>query len=439
MGTATQHGDAASSDTTPLAGPGTRPVSSTFTPLGATCASVLIGSDGMPQALCNTNADLSPVVHLLDPAGGASVASLALAKGELFTGVYGYVDEADRLVAVDGDRNVVRVGHDRGGPDGSWRLFVAEPTPIGRYVDVHCGAPRCDSVVSAAPGYGGGVWFVTAGGTVGIVDTTTGVGGSIALPPGERIANSISTAPEGMAVATGHALYLVGVDGQGSPEVLWRREYDRGPGRKPGQLSWGTGATPTFFGPATGTDYVAITDNAVPEANLLVYRTATGERVCSIPVVDGTENSPIGSGTAVVVASTFGYPYPALPSDAGPSVPPTAGFTGGMTRVDIDADGAGCERTWTTDVRSAAVPKLSLADGRIYTVSRTGPGDGFEHTVIDAETGEVQARRPLATGPAFDTLQMAGNLAPGQVIYQPTVTGVHRVTPKEAPAADPPR
>lgn len=59
------------------------------------------------------------------------------------------------------------------------------------------------------------------------------------LPTGERVDNSISTAPEGTAVATDHALYLLAADDTGVPHVVRRRPYDRGPARKPGQLSPG--------------------------------------------------------------------------------------------------------------------------------------------------------------------------------------------------------
>ncbi|MFD0331903.1 hypothetical protein ACFQZC_36455 [Streptacidiphilus monticola] len=105
------------------------------------------------------------------------------------------------------------------------------------------------------------------------------------------------------------------------------RPYDRGPGRKPGQLSWGTGATPSFFGPGDGTEYVTITDNAAPHENLLVYRVAGGPTpVCTTPVLtqyaaSGTEDAVIASGSSVFVTDTYGYPYPALPAGAPPASP----------------------------------------------------------------------------------------------------------------------
>ena len=432
VGTATQHGDTEASDTSPFAGPGTGPIDAKLNILGANCSSLLIGSDGMVQALCSAPPNLAPVVHLLDAATGSSLASITLPTGGTFSGVYGYLDEADRMVAIDGDRNLVRVGHDRSGPDGAWRLFVSESTSIGSAVDEHCGAPRCDTVVAPTPDYSGKIWFATQRGTIGVVDTDVGTTRTLTLDRGEGVANSISTSPEGMSVATTHALYMLNADSSGNPTILWRKEYDRGPGRKPGQLSWGTGTTPTFFGPRNGTEYLAIVDNAAPTENLLVYKATSGELVCSIPAVDGTENSPIGSGNSLVVTSTFGYPYPL---NLGPSVPPAAQFTGGMTRIDVNASGTGCDKKWTSNVRSAAGPKLSTADGNIYTVAQSltadASGDRYDYAVIDGQTGQVKSSQFLGTGTTSNALQLPANISSDGVLYQGTVAGLYRIAPTQ--------
>lgn len=426
-GTATMHGDSGSSDTTPLAGPGDGPVDVASIDLGAVCPTVLIGSDGYPVALCTRVSDVRPVVHLLDPDDGAPLASLEVTAGSLFGGVYGYLDDHDRMVLVDGDADLLRIGHRRDGP--GWALEVTERTPLADSV------PAGDTVTSVAPDYAGGVWFATGGGTVGLVDTGTGSTRTLALGDGERVSNSISTAPAGMTVATDHALYLLDAGPDGQPEVRWRLAYDRGPARKPGQLSWGTGSTPTFFGPTDGADYVAVVDNADPQVHLVVVRATgpdAGRQVCA-PVVlarggPGSENSPIGAGDTVVVASTYGYVYPRLPEDAGPSRPATAPFTGGMTRVDVAPDGAGCEVVWDTDVRSAAVPRLSTADGTITTITEADGAAGYAYAVIDAATGDLLAEQNLGASVA-DPLQLAGTIGPDRVLYQGTVGAVLRITP----------
>ncbi|MGW8995537.1 hypothetical protein ACWGRF_37135 [Streptomyces zhihengii] len=432
-GAAAMHGDSASSDTTPLAGPGTGPLTSRRTALQSACPTVLAGSDGIPVAVCTGMFDRAPHVHLLDPATGASVTTLDLEKSSILGGIYSYLDHLDRLVVADGSGDLLRIAHARDA-EGRWQLRIVERTPFGAAL------AEGDSVVGLAPDWQGRVWFATALGVVGTVDTATGAVRHRAL--GEGVANSISTAPGGTAVATDRALYLLTAGADGAPRTEWRRAYDQGPSRKPGRLSRGTGATPTFFGPRTGAEYLAITDNAASQEKLIVLTADGGRTVCELPVLaadgSGTENSPVGHGNSVYVADTYGYPYPAVPEGAGDAVPATAPFRGGVTRVDIEPDGEGCAVRWTSAVRSAAVPKLSVADGRLYTVERTGVIDPtrtgildrFDAVSLDSATGRVTGRHHLGTGFLFDTLQMAGNVTAPGVLWQGTVTGILRIAPK---------
>ncbi|MFF7330009.1 hypothetical protein [Streptomyces sp. NPDC008150] len=433
-GSATMHGDSASSDTTPLPGPGAGTLTSKRIALASACPTVLIGSDGYPVALCTPIFGQVPTVHLLDPADGDSIATLTLTKGSLLGGVYAYLDQNDRLVVIDGSHRLLRIGHHRG-TDGSWSLSVDSALSLTSAV------PSGDDVTGIAPDWQGRVWFATGGGVVGTADDRTGVVRTLQLPAGERVDNSISTAPAGTLVTTTYATYLLTASSDGTPQISWRQAYDRGTARKPGQLSPGSGSTPTFFGPTDGTDYVAIVDNADTREKLQVYATSTGRLICSTPVLvsggPGSENSPIGAGRSVFVASTYGYPYPKVPDDAGTSVPASADFTGGLTRVDVRADGSGCDLVWDNKLRSAAVPKLSTGDGKLHTVLRdplipgtTGSGilDPYRYAEIDPNTGQVTRSSSIGVGSLYDTLQMAGNAAPGGVWYQGTVTGVVRIS-----------
>ena len=446
-GVATMHGDSASSDTTPYAGPGTGAVSSGRSALASACPTVVIGSDGYPVTLCTTIFGETPTVYLLDPHSGADLASLALAKGNLFGGVYSYLDNDNELVLVDGNDDLLRIGHHLQA-DGDWELTVDQSLSLASVV------PSGDSVVGLSPGWDGKVWFATQDGVVGTADTTTGTVRALDLPAGEQVDNSISTVPGYTAVATDHALYLLTEAPDGTPQIDWRAAYDRGPGRKPGQLSWGTGATPSFFGPGNGTEYVTITDNAAPHENLLVYTTAgvpapagsataaTPAQVCSTPVLtqyaeSGTEDAMIASGDSVFVTDTYGYPYPALPSGAPASVPSSASFDGGMTRVDVNAAGNGCSVVWNSDVASAALPRLSLGDDKIYTVTASGPmglagSDTFaayHYAVIDPATGALESSSLLGIGLLDNPLQMTGTTGPDGTLYQGTETGVLAIRP----------
>jgi hypothetical protein len=432
-GTATMHADTGSSDATTLPGPGPGTLNSHLAELASACPTILVGSDGYPVALCRTILGQTPTVHLLDPASGDSIAELALAKDSSgLGGVYAYLDNNDRLVVVDGDRGLVRIGHHRAA-DGSWQLHTDSSLSLADAV------PDGDSVIGISPDWQGRVWFASANGVVGSADDRSGVVRTLSLPAGENIANSISTAPVGTAVTTTYATYLLTADADGTPHIRWRQSYDRGPGRKPGQLSWGSGSTPTFFGPTDGTDYLAIVDNAAPTVNLLVYRAATGKQVCKVPVLEaggsGSENSPIGAGDSVYIASTYGDPYPTQQSDT--SVPASADFAGGLSRVDVRPGGSGCTLKWDTTGRSAAVPRLSLGDGLIHTILREQviPGtnttsilDPYYYAEIDPGTGSVVRKQLIGVGSVYDTLQMVGSIAPGRVTYQGTITGIVRIS-----------
>ena len=431
-GAATMHGDSASSGTTPHPGPGTSAIDHSRTALASACPTVVVGSDGYVIALCTTIFGQTPTVHLLDPVTGADLASLALPKGSLFGGVYAYLDNGDRLVVVDGNNNLVRVGHRRAG--SGWTLRIEQSTPLGNAV------PAGDNIVGLTPDWEGRVWFATSGGVIGTVDTGTGAVRTIST--GEGVQNSISTVPGRTAVATDHALYLLSAGPDGTPVVDWRAPYDRGPARKPGQLSWGTGTTPSFFGPGNGTEYVTIVDNASPHGNLLVYRVAGGpDPICRIPVLtqyarSGTEDAVIASGRSVFVTNTYGYPYPALPEGAPASQPSSASFEGGLSRIDVNAGGTGCSVVWNSPVKSAALPRLSLADGKIYTVSVTGPTGSaglntfaqYHHSVIDPATGARLTSSFLGIGLVYNPLQMRGTTAPDGTLYQGTETGVVRIS-----------
>ncbi|MFC4377719.1 hypothetical protein ACFO5K_26940 [Nocardia halotolerans] len=445
VGTATMHGDAGSSDAVPHPGPGVGAQAVGGYPLGAACPTLLQGSDGLVVALCTAVTDRAPVVHLIDPSGEGllgggsdgsvsgsasaltgSLAQLSLTKGGLLGGVYAYLDNADRLVVVDGTRTLKRIAHER--TAAGWELRVAES------VDLTSAVPEGDSVTGLVPDWSGTVWFATANGIVGVAKPGGGVS-TLELPDGEKVANSISAAPTGrVAVASTHALYEFAADASGDPTQLWRAAYDRGPARKPGQLSWGTGSTPTYFGPATGADYLTMVDNAPGRVRVLVFRSGSGELVCGQPVfandAAGSENSPIGIGGSVFVAATYGYPYPAVPEDAGPAQPETAPFTGGMTRIDVDDDG--CRTVWENAVRSAAVPHASVADGLIYTVGRNGlpnttPLDGYSFTVVDPNTGAVVSEGAMPSTVLADPLQTSPLIMRGGGVLQGTTTGIVRI------------
>jgi hypothetical protein len=453
-GAATMHGDSESSGASPYAGPGTGAQVVVPNELAAACPTVLQGSDGMPVALCTSILGRNPVVYLLDPTTGGTLASLSLPAGNLFAGVYAYMDQENRVVLFNAEGDLLRIGHHYSA--GSWTLSIDSSTPAAAAIDPRCPAASaavCGGVVGIVPDWDGRVWFATADGVAGYVEPETGAVEAIALGSGEQVANSISTAPEGTAIATDHALYFLTAGTKG-PKIVWRYAYERGPARKPGQLSHGTGSTPVFFGPEDGTRYLTILDNASPAEHLLVFDTWADtahprsskiakepQVVCDLPVLtpgpSGSENAPVGSGRSVFVASTYGYPYPSLPEGAEPSQPESAPFTGGVERIDLGQNGSGCTPRWQDQVRSAAVPRLDVANGILYTVQDTDPlepdgtglSDVYSEDAIDAATGQVVHQTLLGVSYLFNTLQLSPTIVPGEVMYQGTVTGILRIAP----------
>lgn len=454
-GAATMHSDTYSSDTTPLIGPlglDSQRVRSKSVSLAAACPTSLIRKDGHPLVLCTNMFGLNPVVHILNKDSGLSMGNLNLPAGSLLGGVYAYLDNQDRLVMVDGKHNLVRVKAqlDTSRIIKRWKVSIDESVSLTQAVNGHCaeGASdplNCDSVVSINAGGLNDVWFVTKQGLVGSYDTETHAIKTLKLTEGEEVHNSFSNTLNGQAgIATNEALYLIALDEQGELNVQWRAPYDSGSHRKPGQLSKGTGATPTFFGPETGAEYLMITDNNDFQASLLVYKTDAqdAELICKYPLFEegtsGTENSAIGIGRTVIVASTYGYPYPRVPDGVPAAVPEKADFAGGMIRIDLFDDETGCSEVWQNDLRSSAVPKLSTADNLIYTVERrnvmNSPKaklvDSFYFTALNPETGMTEYQKRIGGGFFSDTLQMAGNIGPEQVYWQGTVGGMIRISPK---------
>ena len=439
-GVTTMHGDAQASDCTPLPGPGARPWHITKTPLGGACPTVLVGTDKFVQVLCTQVFSeklemLVPKIVILHP-DGTELAKLDLHKGALLGGVYAYLDQHNRMVLVDGTNTLIRLAHSADGR----RIWVDSRTDLTGMLSLVPG----DQVVGLVPDWQGRVWVASKNGAIGVIDGEGGrirasllrAGGASGV---ERIDNSISACPAGVSVVTSHAIYMLTADAAGAPKILWSRTYNRGSARKPGKLAYGSGASPTFFGP-NGSDYVMLTDNADRQENVLIYRTADGTLMGQAPLftpgASGTENSMIGIGNTVVGANTFGYPYPKYPDGAGASVPASAPFAPGLERWDMTA--TGLRQVWNRpDVYSSAVPRYSTADGIIYTCERrrSGLSDGaYAHAVaIDMATGRTLHEQQLPDHVSIllgggDTLQMVGTIDSYGTWWQGTISGVYRIS-----------
>ena len=187
--------------------------------------------------------------------------------------------------------------------------------------------PKDDCLIALLPDWSGRIWFETQDGLVGTVAPDSGEVKTLDL--GEEIANSFATDETGGTyVVTTHALYRLSAGPGGAPVVDWRAEYDRGSEQKKGQLSQGSGTTPTIIDGGI----VAITDNAEPKMNVAFYERSSGREICTQPVFEddesATDNSLVSVGDGVIVGEQPRLRQPA-PHPARPRTSP------GFARVDV--------------------------------------------------------------------------------------------------------
>lgn len=441
---ATMHGDAQSSDATPFAGPGDPGVGGTwkvtFTNHWAACPTILAGQDGYIQALMTqflgSDAKVrKPKLAIIEPASGAQLGAMEIPTGALLGGVYAYLDADSNLVMVDGTNALTWISHSQDG----MKVWVSRRIDLTDAMKLE---PK-DHVVGIVPDWHGRIWVASERGVVGLIDPKRNVVRLTKLQqysPTERIDNSISACPQGVSIITSYAIYMLGADASTSkPRIIWSHSYDRGTKQKPGQLSHGSGATATFFGP-NGSDYVMLSDNADRQEKLIVYRSADGSAVGEGPLftpgASGTENSMIGVQNSIVGACTFGYPYAQYP-DTKPAY--RAQVAPGMERWDVNDDASGITLKWRNNgIYSAAVPRLSTADNLIYTCERPrGPAGVLTGPVvyacaIDMDSGRVVHRQRLprlanllAGG---DPSQMVGVIDKHGVWWQGTIGGIYRIS-----------
>ena len=441
---ATMHGDAQSSDATPFAGPGDPGVGGTwkvtFTNHWAACPTILAGQDGYIQALMTqflgSDAKLrKPKLAIIEPASGAQLGAIEIPTGALLGGVYAYLDADSNLVMVDGANALTWISHSQDG----MKVWVARRIDLTDAMKLE---PK-DHVVGIVPDWHGRIWVASERGVVGLIDPKRNVVRLTKLQqysPTERIDNSISACPQGVSIITSHGIYMLGADASTSkPRIIWSHSYDRGTKQKPGQLSHGSGATATFFGP-NGSDYVMLSDNGDRQEKLIVYRSADGSAVGEGPLftpgASGTENSMIGVQNSIVGACTFGYPYAQYP-DTKPAY--RAQVAPGMERWDVNDDASGITLKWRNNgIYSAAVPRLSTTDNLIYPCERPrGPAGVLTGPVvyacaIDMDSGRVVHRQRLprlanllAGG---DPSQMVGVIDKHGVWWQGTIGGIYRIS-----------
>ena len=150
--------------------------------------------------------------------------------------------------------------------------------------------------------------------------------------------------------------------------------------------------------------------------NVVVYRRAPSTSlvaVCVQPVFEqgasATDNSLIGAGRSLIVENNYGY---------GPDL--HAGrqdHDAGLERVDLDADGTGCRSVWRSqEIAPTVVPKLSLANGLVYTYTKDPAGrrTPWYLTALDFRTGKTVFKRLGGEGLGYNNNYAPVTLGPGR-------------------------
>ncbi len=417
------HNDAYMSDAYPGPGPlGIRPtVSSTLQ--FAECASLTFDRRGRIETVCV--GPTTPTLKLFDPTSLEELASYRLPDRRLGPNVfsdfsgggYFYLDHRDRAVIPTGTNHIRIVAQNAAG-----NRFV-----LVRDFNLNAAIGADDKIISALPAWSGQLVFVTEAGVVGAIDRTTGRIRVVRLH--ETVTNSFAVDETGgIYIVSTAALYRLDLNRAGAPRVTWREKYDNTGTTKPGQVSPGSGTTPTLV----GDKWVAITDNADP-MQVVVYRRddlVRGDReVCSVPVfkkgASATDNSLIAAGRALVVTNNYGYSGPAQTTAGALTAP-------GIERVDINRKGKACHVAWRnrTDHSPSAVPKMSLANGLIYTVTRERRllVDSWYLTALDFRTGRSVFKQRYGTGFGNNVNYAPVSLGPSGVAYIGVLGGLVRIS-----------
>lgn len=408
------HADGYASGVHPRGGPlGRNPQVESYahSRFGGECASVTFDSRGNIVAVCATLSDfslllirrddLTPLARMGLPQRESNKSlNLRRIMSDTSGGAYFFLDHKDRAVLVDAEQTLKVIGQ-------QWQDGVPSFTVEQRYDLMPLLLENTDGedvITAVLPDWRGRYWFVSRSGLIGVLNPNTGNTGAITLK-GEEIQNSFAVDNSGVYVVSDYALYgLTAADGNPRPRVVWREEYERGARIKLGPITRGSGTTPTLL----GDQYVAIADNAESRIQVLVYRREMaypGDRqVCKVPVFESgesaTENSMIGFGNSLMIENNYGY-------DLFLNMMFGRTGKGGVTRIDVNQDGAGCSRVWHNPIISqTTVPKLSQEHGLVYTYSKDpsiGWGvDAYYLTALDFETGETIYQALMGTGVSYD-------------------------------------
>jgi hypothetical protein len=425
------HNDAAQSDSYRWSGPlGNNMLveSRQFHRMAGSCVAQTFDRDGRMYGTCVSPFGVTLVAR--DPETLKVLARQSITRwlpiGEKFSGgVYFHLDHRDRVLLATNDLAIQLWALDDTKGKFNWRLDKELPI-AGVLNDLRSEQHR---IIDVIPDWSGNYWFITRDGLVGVVNPQGAQGRAIALGSEsnpEGIDNAIAVSENGVFVVSNQAMYNLALDDKGAIAIAWREAYDRGSAPKKGTMGFGSGTTPTLV----GNDYVAITDNADGQVNVMVYAQQPRpgkQQVCAQPIFPAdrgtSENSLAAVGHSLIAENNFGY--------SGPKNTPDS--EAGLARVDILPSGEGCVLAWENlkITSPSAVPKVSLANGLIYVYTRdeSNPDDlhAWYFTAVDFETGELVFKQLTGTGWLYNNHYGSISLAPDGSAYVGMMGGLVRL------------
>jgi hypothetical protein len=427
-GTNSMHNDAYASDAYRVSGPLGDHITVKSASYGVReCATIAFDSHGRIVGLCGglegfgmmviNPVTLKPISELRTSARNLLAGANPLT--DICGGTYFFLDGDDVAYPTTGQKTILKI---KVRPDG--KLVKEHEWSLAAHI------PADDCLIATMPDWRGRIWFFSQHGQVGTLDRATGAVHVTQLPAGEEVTNSVAADETGgMYVVSTHALYRLDATATGLPEVTWSETYNRGTRLKPGNLSQGSGTTPTLLGDR----WVAINDNADPQTNVLVYdrRKGVTERLhCTQPVLaqnaGTTDNSLVAAGNSFIIENNYGYKGPTS-TILGQTTTP------GLARVMVD--NAGCHVAWTNDsIAPSSVAKASLGNGLLYAYTKPkvasaggNPLDAWYFTAIDIRTGKTVWSRLTGTGIQWNNHYAAIYLGPDGTAYIATLVGLVRL------------
>ncbi len=307
------------------------------------------------------------------------------------------------------------------------------------------------------PDKDGNIWFTTSQAVVGTI-TLTGAIRWIDLndystpadnPPvtdsdSQTITNShavdegdSSDGPSGVYILTTHRLYRLGAATDGTPSISWFSNYDRGSKKKSGQVSQGSGTSPTIFRIGSRR-FVTIADNAT-YMNVNVYRAEItlqpGEQRLFAQAAPFGNNEKVSDENSLIVApGAYGasvdiYAENNYGNDGFDSTTGSATTEPGFARLHLRSNGS---FTVASVNNSIAVPsvvsKISLASNTVYTYNKTA--DGWYLTGLDADNlNNIRFTTRIGPGSnAYNNYYAALALdSDGKTVWVGTLFGLTRI------------